>query len=75
MIVTASPQKVYHCMSLNKSSCCIGRTAYNDHPDTYQKRDFFVTESNQDMTFISSQVGKLEEDLEVEDVSDKIRLV
>ena len=36
---------------------------------------FFVTESNQVVTFISSQVGRLEEDLEVEDVPDKIRVV
>ena len=40
-----------------------------------RNENFFVTESNQDVTLISSQVGSLEEDLEVEDVPDKIRMV
>jgi hypothetical protein len=40
-----------------------------------RNENFFVTESNQVVTFISSQVGRLEEDLEVEDVPDKIRMV
>ncbi len=39
-----------------------------------RNENFFVTESNQG-TLISSQVGRLEEDLEVEDVPDKIRMV
>ena len=40
-----------------------------------RNENFFVTESNQDVTLISSQVSSLEEDLEVEDVPDKIRMV
>jgi hypothetical protein len=40
-----------------------------------RNENFFVTESNQDVTLISSQVGRLEEDLEVEVVPDKIRVI
>ena len=40
-----------------------------------RNENFFVTESNQGVTLFSSQVGRLEEDLEVEDVPDKIRMV
>ena len=41
----------------------------------FQEQELFITESNQDVTLISSQVGSLEEDLEVEDMPDKIRIV
>ena len=52
-----------------KSSCQIGRTADKDDAEICH------TESNQDVTLISSQVGRLGEDLEVEDVPDKIGMV
>ena len=46
-----------------------------DDADIFQEHELFVTEFNQDVTLILSQVGSMEEDLEVEDVPDKMRMV